>query len=369
MAHPKMGLSLSAGVPFLFLEIASGGEAQMDSVTSFVYGMNMMFFSMMAWLFWRKGKDLLFRMIMWLMLVVDAQCVKDLLLFHFYGFKNDYTMYLTSSLDMMIIPLYSFVLMELVKPGWFGWMKAFMLELPFLLLPVFYILTNRLVWFYILTVWSGVYGCVTFLTLIVLIRGYHRQLKERFSYQENINLNWLLAILNTFFLILLVWVVSCFVVDADFDNLYMLCNLVLWMFISYFVYRHESVIDELSDVDMVLVSEEPTENEVSGLASEVIRLFEVDKIYLDSKLKLSDVARRVGTNRTYLSRYFNQENGKTFYDFVNNYRIKYAEQLLLETTAPLLEISERSGFNSLSTFRRVFTATHGCSPSEYRNRK
>lgn len=27
----------------------------MDAITGFVYGMSMMFFSMMAWMFWRKG--------------------------------------------------------------------------------------------------------------------------------------------------------------------------------------------------------------------------------------------------------------------------------------------------------------------------
>lgn len=112
----------------------------MDSVTSFIYGMSMMFFSMMAFLFWRKGKEMLFRMIMWLMIVVDLQLVKDMVFFLIYGFDNEHAWYLTSSLDMMIIPFYSFVLMELVKPGWFRWVKAFMLELPFLLLPVFYIL-------------------------------------------------------------------------------------------------------------------------------------------------------------------------------------------------------------------------------------
>lgn len=112
----------------------------MDSVTSFIYGMSMMFFSMMAFLFWRKGKEMLFRMIMWLMIVVDLQLVKDLVFFQIYGFDNEHAWYLTSSLDMMIIPFYSFVLMELVKPGWFRWLKALMLELPFLLLPVFYIL-------------------------------------------------------------------------------------------------------------------------------------------------------------------------------------------------------------------------------------
>lgn len=115
----------------------------MDSVTSFIYGMSMMFFSMMAFLFWRKGKEMLFRMIMWLMIVVDLQLVKDMVFFLIYGFDNEHAWYLTSSLDMMIIPFYSFVLMELVKPGWFRWVKALMLELPFLLLPVFYIFTHN----------------------------------------------------------------------------------------------------------------------------------------------------------------------------------------------------------------------------------
>lgn len=127
----------------------------MDSVTSFIYGMSMMFFSMMAFLFWRKGKEMLFRMIMWLMIVVDLQLVKDMVFFLIYGFANEHAWYLTSSLDMMIIPFYSFVLMELVKPGWFRWVKALMLELPFLLLPVFYIFTHNIIWFYVLSVWGN----------------------------------------------------------------------------------------------------------------------------------------------------------------------------------------------------------------------
>lgn len=265
---------------------------------------------------------------------------------------------------MMIIPFYSFVLMELVKPGWFRWVKAFMLELPFLLLPVFYIFTHNIIWFYVLSVWGAIYGCSTFILLIFMIRRYHRQLKERFSYQENINLNWLLAILNTFFLILFLWTLSCFVINVDYDNIYMVSSLILWMLIDYFVYRHESVIEELSDVEIVPL--EQNEVDVSGMAAEVQRLFEEDKIYLNPKLKLSDVALAVGTNRTYLSRYFNRQNGQTFYDYVNSYRIQYAENLLKSTDYPLPEIAIKSGFNSISTFRRVFFASFGCSPNKYR---
>lgn len=245
-------------------------------------------------------------------------------------------------------------------------MKAVLLELPFLMLPVFYLFTYNIIWFYLLVIWGAIYGSVNFVLLFFMIDRYNRQLKERFSYQENINLNWLRAILHTFYLILAIWTITCFVIDESFDIIYQVSNLLLWMFICYFLYKHESAIDELGDMEIVPIVEE-TEAEASSLAAEVQRLFDEEKLFLNPKLKLSDVAREVGTNRTYLSRYFNQENGHTFYDFVNTYRIKHAEQLLQSSTAGLQEIADKSGFNSLSTFRRVFAATHGCSPTEYRN--
>ena len=222
---------------------------------------------------------------------------------------------------MFIIPFYSFVLMELVKPGWTTWRKAVMLELPFVLLPAIYCVTGNNICFYILTVWGAVYGLTTFVVMFFLIRRYHRQLKERFSYQENINLNWLLAILSSCFLILIIWTMSCFVINVDFDDLYMVLSLAIWMFICYFVYRHESVIDELTDSDAGPIGDGLDDGCVEqGLAATVRQLFEEEKIYLNPKLKLSDVARMVGTNRTYLSRFF----------------------------------------------RRAFVAAHKCSPNEYR---
>ena len=216
----------------------------MDAVTGFIYGMSMMFFSIMAWMFWRKGPERLFRLIAILMLIADAQCLKDIVLFNYKGFESEEGWYFTSAVDMFIIPFYSFVLMELVKPGWTTWIKAVVLELPFVLLPLLYYYSGHDLFFYILSVWGAIYGITTFVVLFFLIRQYHRQLKERFSYQENINLNWLIAILGSFFLILIIWTVSCFAVDNTFDNLYMVCSLVIWMFICYFGYRHESVIDE-----------------------------------------------------------------------------------------------------------------------------
>ena len=67
---------------------------------------------------------------------------------------------------------------------------------------------------------------------------------------------------------------SCFVIKVDYDNIYMVSFLMLWMLIDYFVYRHESVIEELSDIEIVPL--EQNEVDVSGMAAEVQRLFEED---------------------------------------------------------------------------------------------
>ena len=67
---------------------------------------------------------------------------------------------------------------------------------------------------------------------------------------------------------------SCFVIKVDYDNIYMVRSLILWMLIDYFVYRHESVIEELSDIEIVPL--EQNEVDVSGMAAEVQRLFEED---------------------------------------------------------------------------------------------
>ena len=70
---------------------------------------------------------------------------------------------------------------------------------------------------------------------------------------------------------------SCFLIKVDYDNIYMVSSLILWMLIDYFVYRHESVIEELSDIEIVPL--EQNEVDVSGMAAEVQRLFEEDRIY------------------------------------------------------------------------------------------
>lgn len=68
----------------------------------------------------------------------------------------------------------------------------------------------------------------------------------------------------------------------------------------------------------------------------IMILFEKEKLYLNPEIKLIDIARRIGTNKTYLSRALNTRLSKNFCQFVNHYRIR--EACLMFLNDPGLDI-------------------------------
>ena len=63
---------------------------------------------------------------------------------------------------------------------------------------------------------------------------------------------------------------------------------------------------------------------------------------------------------------FKNEKGVSIIDFLNNYSINKAKELLIEGAMPLNDISEMIGFSSYNYFSRLFKKKTGYSPKEYR---
>ncbi len=61
--------------------------------------------------------------------------------------------------------------------------------------------------------------------------------------------------------------------------------------------------------------------------------------------------------------------GMGFGAFVNQYRIAYAEQLLLSTRLSVTEIAEACGFSTIRSFNREFLRSKTVSPSEFRKKR
>ena len=136
--------------------------------------------------------------------------------------------------------------------------------------------------------------------------------------------------------------------------------------ICYNIHRQQPLV--LSDAPASQASDPQPEPVRPEFAAELERLFDERKIWLNPRLTIGEVAQRLGSNRTYLSDYLNHTLGTSFYEYVNDYRIRAVAERLGDPECQLTieAIAESCGFNSLSTFRRFFIRRYGCTPTRYR---
>lgn len=93
---------------------------------------------------------------------------------------------------------------------------------------------------------------------------------------------------------------------------------------------------------------------------------EKDRLYRDPNLSLWILARHIGASSNYISQTLNEVIGKSFFDFVNGYRIAEAMSLLSTTNDTVLTITYDVGFNARSSFYNAFKRVNGQTPTSYR---
>lgn len=89
--------------------------------------------------------------------------------------------------------------------------------------------------------------------------------------------------------------------------------------------------------------------------------------YLEPGLSIREVASRMGSNESYVSRALNQGLSQSFNQFINGLRIEHARKLIREGQSSMLNIAFDSGFNSKATFNRVFKNHTGQTPSQFKS--
>ena len=360
-----------------------------------------------------------------LMLTIVAQYVKDLIFIGNTYYSSRLEEQYASSIDLLTLPMYAIVLVEACRPLWMNWSRAFCFYIPFIVLMVAFWAHPVPLAYYAMH--FAAILCAVFILLWALreLPRFERALKEEYSYAEYINLHWLRGVILLFFCLLMLWVYDSMASGVRYDNIFLFNSLVMWIAACFCFYRQSVVINAVksyfvepsednaennldaaeNDLDKATahleaaeadqnaphahtqpenvaetvaepqpVAEQPVEQEPEELklqqeaafAERMYLLFEKEHVYLNPRLRLSELATLLGTNRTYLSQYFNQNCESTFYDFVNDYRIHHAKLLLHSTDDTLETIAMNSGFNSLSTFRRAFVQREGMSPIEFR---
>lgn len=116
--------------------------------------------------------------------------------------------------------------------------------------------------------------------------------------------------------------------------------------------------------------EENNAPEIEFWKIKIEALIQEEKLYKNPELTLLDLAKKLGTNTSIISKVINQGFQMNFNDFINNYRIEAVKTMFLNEEhkkSTILGIAYDCGFNSKATFNRAFKKHTSCTPKEYLN--
>ncbi|GAB2719376.1 helix-turn-helix domain-containing protein [Paenibacillus thermoaerophilus] len=122
--------------------------------------------------------------------------------------------------------------------------------------------------------------------------------------------------------------------------------------------------DELLEPIVAFLGKQ-AETQYVNIANQVIKL--VEERY-DQDLTLEWCAQKLNFHPVYLSRVFKRETGKTFSEYLAEYRMNLAKTWLDTTSLKISEISEKLNYSNTTAFIRTFRKVVGTTPGQYRER-
>lgn len=207
--------------------------------------------------------------------------------------------------------------------------------------------------------------CILVCYYVVLYRAFVRDLKQNYSSIKTSMLHglwaqWIASLLSVF----------TFLASISEDTAFWgIVNIFTNIFsLSVLVYTSEHLMPLPEKNEMDTEQEMPEERQTFDMTKLLHDNCEAHLLFCNPELSLQDLSIVVGTNRTYLSKWF-ADNDTTFYNYINKLRIDYAAQLLLTTDESIKTIQANAGFASKTTFRKDFLDYYGCSPSQYRSKE
>ncbi len=107
---------------------------------------------------------------------------------------------------------------------------------------------------------------------------------------------------------------------------------------------------------------------VEGIMERINDLMELEQLFRDSEMTMDRLSALLRISRQQLSEIINSKFGQNFNTFLNTYRVEAAKRELLEDReSRILTIAMNCGFNSKTTFNKVFQDLTGMTPSGWRS--
>lgn len=129
---------------------------------------------------------------------------------------------------------------------------------------------------------------------------------------------------------------------------------------------HET--EDADYVEIETITAVTQEDDLQEWKQKVTHIIESELLYEDPELTLTQLARKLNTNPSFLSKIINQGFSLNFNDYINLYRVEAVKRLLIageQKKQTLLGIAYDCGFNSKATFNRSFKKATGQSPKDW----
>lgn len=235
---------------------------------------------------------------------------------------------------------------------------------------------------------SGLTYCVWDL---LLLKRHRRTIVALFSFDEEINLNWVSYVVYSY---LVLFVLASFLIFGaiqfqlfPIENAFTLVGITLSIMLiafGFYGFRQTAIFSNIDpqaipslNFDSGISEKTPysksglTPEKIKSLASRLTEHLETQKPYLNEDLNLALLAEQNEIPQSHLSQIINQHFQMNFYDFVNKYRIEEAKQKLASADfahLSILGIAFDCGFKSKSSFNRYFKKYTGVSPSAFKKK-
>ncbi|MCX2682047.1 helix-turn-helix domain-containing protein [Galbibacter sp. EGI 63066] len=218
-------------------------------------------------------------------------------------------------------------------------------------------LWNNYFTLFIYVVW-GIYLLISGFVLNDIIQKFFNK-KEKSTTQEL----WLVGVYIGNGLIFMAYVIGYF-------YLYLIGTLtfsLVFYALLFFLLSKGNRDSIFRDIPQKYASKKIEDVEAKALAKTLNEVMQKEKLYKNPNIKLNDVAEKVNISTHKLSQLLNDNIGKSFALFINEYRIDEAKRLIKESNQFTLEgIGFEAGFSSRSTFYNTFKKLVSQTPAEFK---
>jgi len=228
-----------------------------------------------------------------------------------------------------------------------------------------------------------VYMIVLLIWFLGKLKRYQDKIQHYYSNIESVDLSWFryflwISIFN-YSASFTAMILSNVGLISHIDFAYVIIRVSIFLSLIWMFYHGLRQYGQANFEEAISAKEKVSKYATSALSKErsrevfqeVEQLFTTQKMFLNPDLRVQDVAKALELSNHNISQSINETAGMSFYDYVNNFRLKDFQKQLADPDKrkfTILALGMESGFNSKASINRVFKRQLGETPREYQQR-